>query len=115
LTSRCASGTRCEPYGRFWACRPIAAEGESCAQGIDLPRPPCVLGTFCDGAVCVREPVVGEACLVTDPPSEFCLGGKCDEAQVCRARAGAGEACAETLDCEGGLRCVAGTCSQWCT
>lgn len=137
LAFACAQGTYCAATD----CSPNLAVGSACPPdetpspiGVSFGSLPCEVGAYCgtgqEGAVCIRSPGEGEACVqpqaqaqsghptCTDAIHGGCSpcarGLYCGDDGVCRRAAQYGERCADRA-CDGGLRCASAIVDGTCT
>jgi hypothetical protein len=105
----CAPGNECFGYPTA-SCVPDVGLGASCgAVGVCGPGYECDSGS----AVCVAQPTVGQACVVSrsgTTAQRGCIGGWCDAAgtKTCQPRKADGEPCTSLDQCVG-LSCDTST------
>lgn len=97
-TSKCAAGLTC---GADFTCKPIASEGDSCANA------ECTDGLVCTDAdsTCTAPAVVGEAC---QQDSDCIWYAACASDHTCQPRPALGEPCTDS--CVEPSVCSGGTC-----
>ena len=89
---QCASGSCSAAANQCGVCRPVAAESASCADRACAPHLHCVQNT------CMRDHLVGEACVTEGPGASCdfpfaCVSGTCQNAST-----GEGAKCAFASD-----------------